>query len=99
MADQNISLRAITTADLFVKDRSIVAPDRTLFVYKVKDPDNQGGSITDEGTYPDYQRDLALGRIFEEPQSVAPQSDRLQITDLYDGIPDRMYIPDPMLDG
>lgn len=115
MSDQdlapNISLRPYLPKDLKVKDRTILPPDRVMFTYYVFDPSVTvppkpgfpAGIREVLGNYNDWQRDWYLQRVWEEPQVTTTKDfegiKRMQITDFYDGIPDKAFVNNPLLDG
>lgn len=95
-------LSRVTQSALHVKDRSVLAPDRTIFRYSRR---TAAGSATVEdvvGTYGDYLRDLDNGLAIDPLKTpVATESNNprntMLITDLYNGIPDPVVVPDPLL--
>ena len=96
-------MSAVTQGALHVKDRSVRPPDRPIFPYMQKQPD--GSIIQVIGTWGDYLRDLD-NKIAIDPGTTPVATDHtpennpdgaMLITDLYQGIPDRATIPNPLL--
>lgn len=89
----------VTRSALQVKDRTVMPPDRVLFKYHQLQDD--GTVLEVEGVWGDYLRDLDMGIVVKKqaPLNDSEKTDAVTIiTDVYpDGIPDPVYIPDPML--
>jgi len=89
----------VTRQALQVKDRSVLPPDRVLFSYHQVQPD--GSVKVVEGVWGDYLRDVDMGIVVKK-QAPLNSSEKTHgemiITDLYpEGIPDPVFLPDPML--
>ena len=88
----------VTRASLQIKDRTTIPPDRVLFTYHVRLPNGTIELV--EGSWGDYLRDLDALLVVKQRaplnNSENPENAML-ITDLYAGIPDRTFIPDPTL--
>ncbi|MGA9112050.1 MAG: hypothetical protein WB290_17340 [Smithella sp.] len=90
----------VTRASLQIKDRSIYPPDRNLFSYFQLQPDGVTVLKVD-GSWGDYLRDLDMGIVVKQqaPINDSEKTDgEMIITDIFpEGIPDPVYLPDPML--
>jgi hypothetical protein len=87
----------VTRASLQVKDRTVYPPDRVLFSYHVV---QNKEVILVEGSWGDYLRDIDKGLVVKgkAPLNESENAENaMLITDLYPGIPDRTFIPDPTL--
>lgn len=90
----------VTQGALHVKDRNVLPPDRTIFRY---DQIQADGTIREVvGTWGDYLRDLDNKRAVDPntaPVATADNNPRgtMLITDLYEAIPDKKHIPNPLL--
>lgn len=89
----------VTRASLQVKDRTVMAPDRVLFSYHQLQDDGTVKIV--QGVWGDYLRDVDMGIVVKQH---APLNDsekthgEVIVTDVYpEGIPDPVFIPDPML--
>jgi hypothetical protein len=90
----------VTQGALHIKDRSVMPPDRPIFPYRQRQAD---GTVKDVvGTWGDYLRDLDNGIAVDPSKTpVATEANNpdgtMLITNLYQGIPDRASIPNPLL--
>jgi hypothetical protein len=95
-------LSRVTQSALHIKDRSVLAPDRTIFRYSRRVA--VGSSVVEDvvGTYGDYLRDLDKKLAIDPLKTpvateAANPRNTMLITDLYQGIPDQVVIADPLL--
>ena len=87
----------VTRASLQIKDRSVYPPDRVVITYHVIQNDVE---IVVEGSWGDYLRDVDAGIVVKKhaPLNEAENTeDAMLITEIYPGIPDKVFLPDPTL--
>lgn len=100
MPTQFTGFRILSRADLKVKDRTTVPPDRVLLSYHIREED--GTEVVVNGSWGDYLRDKDAGIVVEKQAPFTAEENvenAMTISDVYGEkiVPDKTFIPDPTL--